>query len=114
MPVHLTKLPSRLLLLKMRGIEQHEPDKLKRRRCPNHRAAESPADEKRQPSAVVEMGMRQQYAIDRLGIEPERVGILLGQLAAALEQAAVDENAAPQALEHMTGAGNASVGAMKG
>jgi len=58
--------------------------------------------------------MRQQYAIDFRGIEAEGIGIVLDQIATALQQATVNDNAAVQGVQHMAGAGHLSVRTMKG
>ena len=65
------------------------------------RACDSSLHEERQPATMIEVSVGQEHIIDRRGVEAEGLGILFSQLPTALEHAAVDENAAIRAFEHM-------------
>ena len=59
------------------------------------------------------MSVGQQHKIDAGGVEAEIVGILLVEIAAALQHATVDKQMPPAAFDHMARAGDAAVGAVK-
>jgi hypothetical protein len=82
----------------MCGIEDDQPSKFARCRGRDHLAAEASFDEERQSPAMIEMRVGEEHEIDGPGIEPERILVFFRKLAAALEHAAIDENAATRAF----------------
>jgi hypothetical protein len=60
------------------------------------------------------MGMSQQQLVDAGGIEPEIVGIFLGEFAAPLAEAAIHQVFFTRAFHQVTGTRHPSNGAMKG
>jgi hypothetical protein len=63
---------------------------------------------------MIQVRMGQQYVVDAGGIEAEWCGIILVNLATALMEPAVDQDAFPSAFHQMTGTGDTAIGAMKG
>ena len=57
--------------------------------------------------------MGQEHHVDRLGIEAEGLGIVLGKLAAALEHAAIDQDAFARRFDQVAGTGDGAVGAVE-
>ena len=82
-----------VFLLQPGRIEHHQPRQLAGGAGGDDLAAEAALGEQRQPAAMVEMGVGEQHHVDRLRIEAEGLGVVLGELAAALEQAAIDQDA---------------------
>jgi hypothetical protein len=62
---------------------------------------------------MIEVRVRQQHEVDGGRIEPEVAGIIIGDLAAALKQSAVDEDALAGAFDEVARAGHIAIGAMK-
>ena len=85
--------PARLLFLQMGGVEHHQPGEFARRAGGDDLAAEAALVKQRYAPAMVEMGVGQQQGVDRRGVEAERRRVFVVELAAALEKAAIDENA---------------------
>jgi hypothetical protein len=83
----------------MRGIEHDQPSQLARRRGRNDLAVK----------AALCVG--EQYKIYALRIKPEVVGIVLGDLAAALIEPAIDEDALAGAVDEVAGTGHVAIGA---
>ncbi len=102
-----------VLLLQTGRIEHHQPRQLARGAGGDDLAAEAALGEQRQPPAMVEVGMGQEHEVDRRRLEAEGLGIVLGKLAAALEHAAIDEDALAGALDQMARAGDRAVGAVE-
>ncbi len=75
---------------------------------------ESPFDEERQATDMIQVCMRQQNVVDGRGVKSKWRGIVFLQFAAALEHAAVDQNADAAGLQQMTGAGDGFRSAVKG
>src|SRR5579864_2089424 len=64
---------------------------------------------------MIEMGVRQHHCVDRTRVEAEFGGILLVEVAATLDHAAIDEDAAAATrLDQVTRPGDAAVGAVEG
>jgi hypothetical protein len=59
------------------------------------------------------MGMGEKDKINGGGVETERFGILLGELAPPLEQAAIDQDPLPGAFYKVAGTGDVVVRAVK-
>jgi len=102
-----------LLFLEMRGVEQHDPRQIARRRCGDDLATKAALHQHRDPAAMVEMGVGQQQNVDRGGVEAEILGVGRLQPAAALVEAAIDENPFACGFEQMAGAGDGAVGAVE-
>jgi len=102
------------LVVQMRGVEDHQPSEIECGRRGDDFAAESPLGQKRQAAAMIEMCMGEKNEIDRSGIEAERPGVFVAQLAAALQQAAIDQYAFAGAFNEMAGTGYAAISAVKG
>jgi len=62
---------------------------------------------------MIEMRMGQQDVVDAGGIEAERPGIFLVQLAAALIQPAVDQDSLARTFNQVTGAGDTAICSME-
>jgi hypothetical protein len=102
-----------LFLVEMRRIQHHEPCQLAGGLRRDDLPAEAALHQEGQPAAMVEMGMRQEHAIERCGVESERSGIVLVELATALEQPAIDQDAAAAGLDEMAGTRDAPGGAVE-
>ena len=63
---------------------------------------------------MIQVSMRQQDIVDGRGVKSKRSGIVFLQFAAALEHAAVDQNADAAGLQQMTGAGDGFRSTVKG
>jgi hypothetical protein len=105
---------ARFFLLQVGGVLHHQARQLARGGGRHDLAAEPAPGQQRQTAAVIQVGMGEQHMIDLRGIEAERLGVLLLQFATALIQAAIDQDAAARAFDHMAGSGHAPVGAMEG
>ena len=99
--------------LQMGGIHHHEARQLRGRRRRYDLALKAAFDEKRQPSAMIEMGVGQKHDVDAGRIETEGMPVLLFQFAAALKQSAIDQNALACTFEKMTRTGDGAVGTVK-
>jgi hypothetical protein len=104
----------RILFLQRARVAQHDAGELARRRGRDHLASKAALDQQRNAAAVIEMRVRQQHEIDRGGIEAELGGIALLHRIAALEQAAIDEDALAAAFEQMARAGDLARGSVAG
>ena len=92
---------------------QDQPRQLPRCGRRDDLAAKPPLGQQRQPAAVIKMRMGQQDVVDAGRIESERLRVFLVQFAATLVQSAVDQDPLPGTLDHVTGTGDAAVGAVK-
>src|SRR5438270_2072050 len=107
--------PMRLFLaLHMRRIHHHETRQFRGRGGRDDLALEAAFGQQRQAPAMIEMRMRQKHEIDGAGVKAEGAGVFLSQFAAALQQAAIDENFLVRRFEQMAGAGDIAVRAVKG
>ena len=99
--------PLRVLLLQVGGVGQHHREQVRRAGRAIHRAAELLSGEERQVSGVVDVRMRQHHRIERRRIDDALAPVPLAQLLHALEQAAVEQDAAAADGEevHRTGHG---------
>src|SRR5690606_39162301 len=102
----------RLFLLQSRRIEQDHAGQLAGRCGGVDGSAKSALDQQGNAPAVIQMGMREQHGIDAGRIEFERIRITGLDLAAALEQAAIDEHAPLVATDQRTGSGDLLGGAV--
>ena len=98
----------------MGGVEHHQPRQLARRAGGDDLAAEAALVKQRDAPAMVEMGVGQQQRVDRRRVEAERRRVFVVEVAAALEEAAVDENALAAGLDEMARAGDVAIGAVEG
>jgi hypothetical protein len=62
---------------------------------------------------MIEMGVGQKHDVDAGRIETEGMPVLLFQFAAALIEAAIDQNALARTFEKMTRTGDGAVGTVK-
>ena len=83
----------------MGGVEHHQPREFARRAGRDDLAAEAALVKQRDAPAMVEMSVGQQKRVDRRGVEAERRRVFVVELAAALEEAAIDENALAAGLD---------------
>ena len=104
---------ARVLLLQMRAIEHHETAEFARRRCRDDFAPKAALLQQRYAPAMVEMGVSEQQHVDRGRVEAEGAGVLLIELAPALIEAAIDQDAFPASLDQMAGARDAQIGAVE-
>ena len=102
-----------VFLLQPGRIEHHHARQFARRRGGDDLAAKATLGEQRQAPAMIEMGVGEQDEVDRRRLEAEGVGVVLGEFAAALEHAAIDEDALSRAFDQVTGTGDRAVGAME-
>ena len=102
----MTSRASRFFLVHTRSVRQHQARKLTGGLRTHDLAAEAAIHEKRQTTAMIQVCVRQQNEIDAARLEAERLGVLLTELAPALKQAAIDQNAFAGALDEVTGAGH--------
>ena len=62
---------------------------------------------------MIQMGVSQKHDVDAGRIEAERMAVFLLQLAAALIQTAIDQDALARTFDQMTRAGDGARGAVK-
>ena len=103
-------LVARLFLLQTCRIQQHQARQFDGRRGRDDFTPEAALRQQRDAATMVQVSMRQQQEIDRSWVKTHRLGILLGQLAPALVQAAIDEDALTRTFNQVTGTGNTLVG----
>ena len=96
----------RVFLLQSGRIQHHQASQLAGQRRRDDLTAKPELRQQWQPAAVIEMRVRQRNAVDTVGIEAERVGILMSKLAAALQHPAIDQDTATDGLDQMAGAGD--------
>ena len=108
-----SRLLARLLFLQMGGVEHHQPRQFARRAGGDDLAAEAALVQQRNASAMIEMRVCEQQRVNRRGVEAERRSVLVVEVAAALEEAAIDENALAAGLDEMARAGDVAVGAVE-
>src|SRR6266571_4601771 len=101
----------RLLFLEVRGVGQHDLEKI----GGAARAVDGPREallaEPRQEAGVVDVGVAQQDGLDGRRGHGKPRPVAQAQLLEPLEEAAVHEEPARAALEEMTGAGDRARGA---
>ena len=95
------KMRLRFLRLQIGGIQKNETGKLGGCLGRDDFPPVSPLDEKRKAAAMVQMGVRQENKIDLAFVEAERHAIILRECAAALKQAAIDQNAPARGFQKM-------------
>ena len=105
----MTALPARLalreLLVQPSRIEQHEVGQLDRPACRVDGSAEAFAHGDRQQAAVIEVGVGQENRVEPRGIESQRDAVADRLVRAALEHAAVDQDARTLGREQEARAG---------
>ena len=105
--------PARVFFLQMGGVEHHQPREFARRAGGDDLAAEAALVQQRHAPAMVEVGVGQQQYVDRRRVEAERRGVFVVEVAAALEEAAVDEDALAAGLDQVARAGDVAIGAVE-
>ena len=100
----LARAPLRVFLHDARGVAQEHLDELRRRVRAVYLAFEAELDEKRYPSAVVYVRVREQHGVDSGGVVGEALA-LVTLLVRPLVRSAVDEHFVPSGLYHVIGAG---------
>ena len=86
-------LPFGFFFLDVRAVGQHDLQQVAGRGRGVDRAVEAFGDEARQQSGMVDMGVGEQHEIDCARIEREARAVFRLGFAAALEHAAIDEEA---------------------
>jgi hypothetical protein len=76
----------------MRDIEDYQPRKIERRRGSNYFSAKAAFHQKRQPAAMIQMGMSQKHEVHSGWIKAKGLGVFLVKLPAALQQTAIDKD----------------------
>jgi len=97
----------------VRGIEHDEPGEFMSGRGRDDLPAKAASGQKRQPPAMIEVGMRLQDKIDARRIKAKVTGIFLGDLAAALIEPTIDQNAPACTGYEVTRTRHVAVGPMK-
>ncbi len=105
--------PIGLFFLQTGRIQHHQAGQLAARCGRDDLAAKTARDQQRDAPAMIEMRVRQQQVIDIPGFESERLPVFLLDLAAALIETTVDQDALPGAFHQVTGAGHATGRPMK-
>src|SRR5262249_6281296 len=77
-------------------------------------AAKPALGQQRQPPAMIEMGMRQQYKIYAGRIEAKVASIFLGDLAATLIEPTIDQDMPASALDEVARTRDVAISSMKG
>ena len=102
------------LHLELGRVEQHEPGELGGRRGAHDRAPEALVDEQRQQAAVVEVGVGEDDGVERRRVDAQRHPVAHRLVGAALEHAAVDEDAGPTRVDEVARAGDRARSAEEG
>ena len=95
-----------VLFLQAGGVEHHDAGQVAAGGGGEDAPAEALAHQSRNAAAVIEMRVREQQHVDVGGIEAERRAVGLFLFAAALEQAAVDQDAAAVPFDQVARAGD--------
>src|SRR5687768_18547604 len=103
----------RILFLQMCRIGQHESAEVRRAGRAVHRSLEPLRDEPWQPSAVVDVGMREDDDIDGFGWNGERSPVAQAEAFESLEQSAIDQDALAVDVQQVLGAGHGTGGSEK-
>ncbi|OIQ66727.1 hypothetical protein GALL_517000 [mine drainage metagenome] len=110
----LARVVAGFVFLQPGGIHHHYPGQCPAGGSGDDLAAKTAFDQQRQPAAVVQMSVGEQHIIYGGRVEAEGLAVLFVQLMSALIHAAVDQDILAGAADHVAGAGDAAVGAMKG
>ena len=94
------------LLVELARVEQDERRPVRSSRRWRGSAREAALDQQREQAAVVEVGVGQQDGVDLGRVEGERDPVADRLVGAALEHAAVDQDAGPLGHEQVLGAGH--------
>ena len=103
----------RVFFLQVRGVGQHQPAQIGGAAGAMHRALESLRDQPRQPAAVIDVRVREDDGVDRLGRDRQRRPVAQAQLLQALEQPAVEQDSLAIDFEEVLGAGHRAGGTEK-
>ena len=102
-----------LSLVRVRRVEHHQLGEVAGGGGGNDLALKAALRQQRQSPAMVERGMGEQHRVDLFGVETEGRGVVLGDLARALEHAAIEEDFSPAAIDEMARAGDLVSGAVE-
>ena len=102
-----------IFFLQISRIEHDDSRQLPRCRRGDDFTLKSSFDQQWNPAAMIKMGMGEQDVIDAGRVEPKGLRVFFVQLAAALVEAAINQNFLSRTLDQMTRAGDTAVGAMK-
>src|SRR6516162_4124098 len=97
----------------MRGVEHHQPRELAGRAGGDDLSTKAALAQERKPAAMVQMSVRQQDIVDRRGIEPKAVSVLLRELTAALKQPAIDKDSLACAFHQMARSSHVAIRTVK-
>ena len=103
----------RLFFLQVRRIFQQNLGQLRRCRVRENRPAIAGLRQHRQPSGVIQVRVRQHRAVDRLGIDRQRVPVAVFQLPRALKKPAIHQQPLAGSLYQIFRTGDASRRAKK-
>jgi len=98
----------------MGGIKQDNSGQLTCGCGTDNFALKAAFDQQRQATAVVKMGMGEQYIVNAGGIEAKFRSIVLIEFMTALKQAAVDQDFLSGTFKHVTGTGDVAICAVEG
>src|ERR1051326_1791861 len=104
---------TRFLLLQVSGIQHDQLGEDVGGHRRDDLDAKGALGQERQPPAMIEVGVRQQHKIEALGIESEVAGVFVGELAAALVEPAIDQDAPAGAFDEVARPGDVAIGAVK-
>jgi len=105
--------PFRFLLMEVGGIKHYQPGPFTARGSGNNFTAKALGVKKWQATAMVEMGMREQYVVDVCRVEAEGFAVFFFQLVTSLEHAAIDQEAMVAGFHQETRTGYARGGTVK-
>jgi hypothetical protein len=94
----------RVFLLQVRRVGQHQPAEIERAAGAVHGALEALRHEARQPAAVIDMRVREDDGVDRLGGDRQRRPVAQAKLLQSLEQSAVEQDPLAVYFEEVLGA----------
>ena len=103
-----------VFFLDVGGIEHDQARQLARRRGRDDLAAKAALRQEREAPDMIEMSVGEEDEVYSPRIEAERPGILLVELAASLELAAIDQHALAGTFDEVARAGDVAVGTMEG
>src|SRR5262249_53512478 len=107
------RLRARLLLLKVSGIEHDQPREFVGGGGRDDFAAKPALAQQRQPSAMIEVGMRQQHKIYAGRVEAKVAGIFFGDLAATLIEPTINQHTPAGALDEVARTRHVAISPMK-
>src|SRR4029077_8394513 len=98
--------PGRIVLRHVRRVRKDDPREVARRGRGDDLAAKAVLHEERQSPTMVEVRVGQQQEVERRRVEAEVGGVFLFEIATALENATIHEQAPPGTLQQVTRAGD--------